>query len=37
MKEGAVVLPAVEAVTKADTVREARRHDSDISAEATAA
>ncbi len=31
-----MMLAAVEAVTKADAVRESRRHDSDIPAKATA-
>jgi hypothetical protein len=35
VEKGAVMLAALETVTKADPVRETRRHDSDVAAKAT--
>jgi hypothetical protein len=36
VKEGSVMLAAVEAVTKTDPVGRSRRHDSDVAAQTTA-
>jgi hypothetical protein len=36
VKKGAMMLAAVETVTKADPVWESRRHNSDVAAQATA-